>query len=63
MREKVLADLDERGTCGQFDDELYLLSSGGKVNGYSIVPDMPDLVGIVSGIPSTVHETRMYIQC
>lgn len=62
MRDKVLADLNERGICGQFDDELYILSSAGKVNGYSIVPDMPDLVWITGDVPSTVHETKWYGQ-
>ena len=60
MKEKVFADMKERGICGQFDDELYLLSAEGKINGYSVVPDMPDLAWIIPGIPSTVHETKFY---
>ena len=60
MYEKIKEMLARESITGQFDDVIYARSQAGVLNGYSIVPDMPDLVNIIPGIPSTVHETKYY---
>ena len=52
--------LDRDGINKQFDDYLYEQSQMQNLQGFSVVPNMQDLVWIDGGIPSTVHETEFY---
>lgn len=60
LYDKMSELLYEEGITAQFDDVLYDKAQRRQLNGYSIVPDLDDLVWIQAGIPSTVHETKEF---
>lgn len=60
LKQHIKELLDRDGINKQFDDYLYEQSQMQNLQGFSVVPNMQDLVWIDGGIPSTVHETRFY---
>lgn len=60
LKQHIKELIKRDGINKQFDDYLYEQSQMQNLNGFSIVPNMQDLVWIDGGIPSTVHETGFY---
>lgn len=60
LAEKMFSLVARNGIKMQFDDYLYHLSDRGTLNGYTVVPDMPDLAWITGKEESTVHTTKEF---
>lgn len=58
--ERIISLVKQDGLLDQYDNSLYRYSREGKLNGYCLNPNEPDLVSISGIDESIVHNTEVY---